>query len=156
MTALSYLTNEQISTIKQYFPKSRGKARASDKKVISGIIYVLKNGLRWLDAPKAYGSHKTLYNRYIRWSKLGIWEKIFTQLASADDLYEHLQLDSSHIKAHRTACSLKNDGKDRGLGRTKGGINSKLQLLCSHQGLPVALLVTSGNQSDHKGAKQMK
>ncbi len=76
MTSLFYLTNEQISTIKQYFPKSRGKARVSDKKVISGIIYILKNGLRWLDAPKAYGSHKTLYNRYIRWSKLNVWEKI--------------------------------------------------------------------------------
>ncbi len=58
MTALPYLTNEQISTIKRYFPKSRGKPRTSDKKVITGIIYILKNSLRWLDAPKAYGSHK--------------------------------------------------------------------------------------------------
>ena len=102
-----YLTEAQLSQMVSYFPKSHGKPRVDDRKVLSGIIYVLKNGLMWKDAPKEYGPYKTLYNRYIRWSRMGVFSKIFSGLVSEeiDDL-RILMIDSTYLKAHRTACSL--------------------------------------------------
>ena len=74
-----YITAEQLERIRPYFPLSHGVARVDDRKVISGIIYVIKNGLMWKDAPTEYGPYKTLYNRFIRWSNLGVFSKIFSE-----------------------------------------------------------------------------
>ncbi|WP_369126761.1 transposase [Saezia sanguinis] len=64
-----------------YFPVSHGITRIDDRKVINGIIHVLRNGLQWRDAPQDYGSYKTLYNRFVRWSCMGIFTQIFDALA---------------------------------------------------------------------------
>jgi transposase len=71
MSKVFMLTREQIAKITPYFPKSHGVERVDDRRVISGIIYVIRNGLMWKDAPAAYGPHKTLYNRFVRWSRMG-------------------------------------------------------------------------------------
>jgi putative transposase len=71
-----WLSAAQLKRIQPYFPRSHGRPRVDDRRVISGIIHVIRNGLRWRDAPKAYGPHKTLYNRFIRWSRMGVFERI--------------------------------------------------------------------------------
>jgi transposase len=63
MSDLYWLTDEQMARLSPYFPRSHGKPRAGDRRVLSGIIFVNRNGLRWWDAPREYGPHKTLYNR---------------------------------------------------------------------------------------------
>ena len=68
MNDLFLLSQAQMRRIAPYFPLSHGIPRVDDRRVISGIIFVIKNGLRWRDAPKDYGPHKTIYNRFIRWS----------------------------------------------------------------------------------------
>jgi len=110
MSDLYYLTPDQLSLIKPYFPPSRGVPRVDDLRVLSGIIHVLKRGLQWRDAPKEYGPHKTLYNRFIRWSRMGVFDRIFTALVGAEDIPEQLQIDATHLKAHRTAASLLKKG----------------------------------------------
>lgn len=60
-----WLSEAQIERIKPYFPLSHGVPRVDDRRVLSGIIHVLKRGLQWRDAPAGYGPHKTLYNRFI-------------------------------------------------------------------------------------------
>jgi putative transposase len=79
------LTESQLERIKPYFPLSHGIARVDHRLVVSGIIYVLRHGLQWKDVPPAYGSYKTLYNRFVRWSRLGIFNKIFEVLAKGTD-----------------------------------------------------------------------
>lgn len=106
MTDLFWLSREQLDRIKPYFPLSHGVPRADDLKVISGIVFVIKNGLRWRDAPKEYGPHKTLYNRFIRWSRIGVFDRIFAELAAELGPPDRLIIDSTHLKAHRTAASL--------------------------------------------------
>ena len=106
MTDLFWLSREQLDRIKPYFPLSHGVPRADDLKVISGIVFVIKNGLRWRDAPKEYGPHKTLYNRFMRWSRMGVFDRIFAELAAELGLPKRLIIDSTHLKAHRTAASL--------------------------------------------------
>jgi len=110
MNDLFYLSTGQLDLIKPYFPLSHGVPRVDDLRVVSGIIHVLKRGLQWRDAPQEYGPHKTLYNRFIRWSKLGVFNKIFVALSRADGIPEQLQIDATHLKAHRTAASLLKKG----------------------------------------------
>ena len=104
-----WLTQAQIERLKPYFPRSHGVPRVDDRRVLSGIIHVLKRGLQWRDAPAEYGPHKTLYNRFKRWSEMGIFDKIFIELSSSETPGE-LQIDATHLKAHRTACSLLKKG----------------------------------------------
>ena len=110
MTDLIWLSEAQMRRIKPYFPLSHGVPRVDDRKVISGIIFVIRNGLRWRDAPADYGPHKTIYNRFVRWSRLGVFSKIFVALASKGPRPERLMIDATHLKAHRTAASLLKKG----------------------------------------------
>ena len=103
-----WLTDAQFAKIAPHLPAdTRGKARVDDRRVISGIVHVLKSGGRWADAPAAYGPKKTLYNRFVRWSAKGVWTGIFDALACAGGPPEHVLLDSSAVKAHRCASGAK-------------------------------------------------
>jgi putative transposase len=110
MSDLFWLSRAQMRRIARYFPLSHGIARVDDRRVISGIIFVIRNGLRWRDAPAAYGPHKTIYNRFIRWSRLGVFNKIFAALAATGGQPDQLMIDATHLKAHRTAASLLKKG----------------------------------------------
>jgi transposase len=104
MSDLFLLSKAQMRRIEPYFPLSHGIPRVDDRRVVSGIIFVIRNGLRWRDAPKDYGPHKTIYNRFIRWSRLGVFNRIFAALA------DQVMIDATHLKAHRTAASLLKKG----------------------------------------------
>jgi putative transposase len=81
MTEMILLTEDQIARISPFFPLSHGKPRVDDRRVISSIIFVIRNGLRWRDVPASYGPHKTIYNRFIRWSEMCVFGRIFVELA---------------------------------------------------------------------------
>jgi transposase len=98
-----WISEAQLKRIKPYFPRSHGVPRVDDRRVISGIIHVIRNGLRWRDAPEVYGPHKTLYNRFVRWSRMGVFRRIFESLVSEGPQPERLMIDATHLKAHRTA-----------------------------------------------------
>ena len=107
-----WLTEQQFSKIEPHLPAdTRGKARVDDRRVISGIVHVLKSGGRWIDAPAEYGPKKTLYNRYVRWAAKGIWVGLFQALAQADGPPDQSLLDSSAVKAHRSAAGGKGGRK---------------------------------------------
>ena len=110
MSQLFYLSAEQLERIKPFFPRSHGIPRVDDRKVISGIIYVIKHGLQWKDAPREYGPYKTLYNRFLRWSRMGVFNNIFTELAKTAGQDGQVMIDATHLKAHRTAASLLKKG----------------------------------------------
>ena len=80
MADLFWLSEAQMAMISPYFPLAHGVPRADDRKIISGIIFIIRNSLRWRDAPKDYGIAKTIYNPFIHWSKLGVFVLIFSEL----------------------------------------------------------------------------
>jgi transposase len=82
MSDLFRLTDAQIARLAPFFPRSHGKPRVDDRRVLSGIIFINRNGLRWRDAPTAYGPHKTLYSRWKRWSEKGIFARMMAGLAA--------------------------------------------------------------------------
>lgn len=110
MNDLFLLSEAQMRRIEPYFPLSHGIPRVDDRLVISGIIFVIRNGLRWRDAPRDYGPHKTIYNRFVRWSRLGVFNKIFAELARKAGKPHRLMIYATHLKAHRTAASLLKKG----------------------------------------------
>ena len=79
---LYWLSEEHMGRLRPYFPKSHGMPRVDDQRVLSGIIFINRNGLRWCDAPKEYGPYKTLYNRWKRWSDMGVFARIMMGLAA--------------------------------------------------------------------------
>ena len=110
MSDLFWLTDAQMERLKPFFPLSHGVPRVDDRRVLSGIIFVNRNGLRWRDAPGVYGPHKTLYNRWFRWSRMGIFGRILLELVRQDTETETIMIDATHLKAHRTASSLRKKG----------------------------------------------
>jgi len=110
LTEVWMLSEAQMRRIEPCFPLSHGIPRVDDRRIVSGIIFVIRNGLRWRDAPAAYGPHKTIYNRFIRWSRLGVFNRIFAELAAKGGKPDRLMIDATHLKAHRTAASLLKKG----------------------------------------------
>ena len=113
MSDLFWLNDAQMTRLEPYFPKSHGKPGVDDRCVLSGIIFINRTGLRWRDAPAAYGPHKTLYNRWKRWSEKGIFAQMLAGLAGEDHEEKTVMIDATYLKAHRTASSL---------GVKKGGV----------------------------------
>lgn len=117
-----WLSEAQLRQIKPYCPLARGVPRVDDRRVVSGIIHVIRNGLRWRDAPAAYGPYKTVYNRFLRWSRMGVFDRIFAAVAAAGEPSDQLMIDATHLKAHRTAASLLKKGPFPGAsGARKAG-----------------------------------
>ena len=105
MARLFWLAEEAWTAIEPHLPRGRpGKPRVDDRRVISGILHVLKTGCCWRDVPAAYGPPTTIYNRFNRWSQRGLWQRLFARMAASGDVPEELSLDSSHVKAHRSAA----------------------------------------------------
>ncbi len=106
MSDLYWLTDEQMVSPSPYFAKSHGKPQVDDRRVLSGIIFVNRNGLRWRDAPREYGPHKTLYNRGKRWGDVGIFARMMEGLSAQKVKPQTVMIEATYLKAHRTASSL--------------------------------------------------
>src|ERR1700691_5493369 len=106
------LSDDEWALLEPLMPQSRKSARADDRKIMNAIFYVLHTGMPWRDLPERYGPYTTAYNRFNRWSRRGIWKRIFDTLAarSRDSLY---LIDSTIVKAHRAASGAKGGRKIR-------------------------------------------
>jgi transposase len=106
MSDLFWLTDEQMARLQPFFPRSHGRPRVDDRRVLSGIIFINRNGLRWRDAPREYGPAKTLYNRWKRWSDKGVFVAMMDGLSAKGTERKTIMIDATYLKAHRTASSL--------------------------------------------------
>ena len=118
MSNLFWLTEAQMARLQPFFSKSHGKPRVDDRRVLSGIIFINRNGLRWRDAPREYDPPKTLYDRWKRWSDKGVFARMMDGLAAEAAGPKTVMIDATDQKAYRTATSLRS--KKRGGRRPKG------------------------------------
>lgn len=116
MSNLFWLTDRQWAAIEASIPKNRrGVKPRRNREIISGIMHVLKVGCRWVDCPSEYGPHTTVYNRFNRWSKAGIWGKILKSLVTHDAIGVQC-IDRTVARAHRCAAGGKGGPKRRRSG----------------------------------------
>src|ERR1700730_11162514 len=103
-----WLNDAQWALIEAHLPKVHtGPERKDDRRVISGILHRLREGCRWRALPDEYGRYTTVFNRFNRWSKRGWWQKMFAALVEFDDPPALMMIDSSAVKAHRSAAGAK-------------------------------------------------
>jgi transposase len=104
------LTDAEWATIQPLLPRqSRGPRRKNDRRILNGIFYILRTGAPWRDLPERYGPRTTVYNRYVRWGRRGIWKGIFDALAKEEE-DSLVFIDASIVKAHRAAAGAKKGG----------------------------------------------
>lgn len=105
MRKIFWLSDEAWSGIELLLPSNQpGARRVDDRRVISGIIHVLQSGCRWRDCPAEYGPYTTIYNRFNRWSRRKVWQRIYATLVEAGRIGGTVALDSTQVKAHRSAA----------------------------------------------------
>jgi len=102
-----WLSDAEWTAVQPHLPSGRrGARRVDDRRVISGIMHMLRSGGRWCDCPSVYGPHTTIYNRWNRWSRQGVWQAIFYALTGSSGVFTG-SVDSTYVKAHRSAAGAK-------------------------------------------------
>ena len=105
------LTDFEWSVIEPLLPMDRrGPKPKNNRQILNGIFYILRAGCPWRDLPERYGPYTTVYNRYNRWAKQGVWLRIFEALAECSPGSLHL-IDSSIVRAHQHAAGGKRGGR---------------------------------------------
>ncbi len=111
---VQWLSDAEWARIEPLLPRGRkGAHRVDDRRVISGIVHMLKCGARWRDCPPEFGPYTTVYNRFNRWSRQGIWTDMFYALTGHTGIYGSAAIDATHIKAHRSAAGAKGGTSSR-------------------------------------------
>ena len=119
--AVYWLSDTEWAAIEPHLPRGRrGAHRVDDRRVISGIVYMLRSGARWRDCPAVYGPYTTVYNRFNRWSRQGVWGEIFYALTGVRDVISGA-IDSTYVKAHRSAAGAKG-GRSRRLSASHAAV----------------------------------
>jgi transposase len=143
------LSDHEWSVIQVMLPtKSRGKPRVNDRRVLNGIFWVLRSGAPWRDLPAIYGPPTTCYNRFVRWRRAGVWESIMRALTAAQNAAAQM-IDTSMVRVHQHAACIADSG-NQSVGRSRGGLTSKLHVVVDGQGLPVRVGITPGEAHDNR------
>jgi transposase len=143
------LSDKEWSIIRPMLPtKPRGVPRVDDRRVLNGISWVLRSGAPWRDVPALYGPRTTCYNRFVRWRRAGIWDSIMQALAAAHDAAVQM-IDTSMVRVHQHAACIADSG-NQAVGRSRGGLTSKLHVVVDGKGLPLRLGITAGQAHDNR------
>jgi transposase len=143
------LSDSEWSVIDAMIPnKPRGVPRVDDRRVLNGIFWILRSGAPWRDLPAIYGPRTTCYNRFVRWRRAGIWESIVKALAARHDAPVQM-IDTSMVRVHQHGACIA-DGARQALGRSRGGLTTKLHAVVNGKGLPLRLEVTPGEVHDNR------
>ncbi|WP_107486473.1 IS5 family transposase [Streptomyces sp. 13-12-16] len=154
------LTDQEWELLAPLIPRAAtGRPRVSDRQVINGMVYKIRTGISWRDLPERYGPWQTVYTRFRRYAIDGVFTRALQQIQAradaAGDIDWLVQIDSTIVRAHQHAAATGRKGgisgdepDDHALGRSRGGLTTKVHLACDGKGRPLALLVTPGQRHD--------
>ncbi|WP_418137849.1 IS5 family transposase [Agrobacterium sp. El2ro-1b] len=149
------LTNFEWRMISPLLPnKPRGVPRVDDRRVLDGIFWVLRSGAPWRDLPERYGPYTTCYNRFRRWTIAGIWDRLMEAITRPSDDGVTM-IDGTSVRVHHLAATLRADHQDRCLGRSRGGLTTKIHAVTDGNGLPIKITITPGNAHDLTAADEL-
>ncbi len=143
------LSDHEWVVIKPMLPnKPRGVPRVNDRRVLNGIFWILRSGAPWRDLPESYGPPTTCYNRFVRWRRAGVWDRIMKALAAAHDTTVQM-IDASIVRVHQHGACIAGN-REQQMGRSRGGLTSKVHAVVDTNGLPVRLGLSSGEAHDNR------
>ncbi|WP_371129462.1 IS5 family transposase [Streptomyces sp. TLI_105] len=154
------LSDAEWAVLSRFLPSSgtAGRPRADDRLVLNGIVWKLRTGSAWRDVPERYGSWQTLYTRFRRWALDGTFSRVLRQVQAekdtAGDIDWLVSVDSTIVRAHQHATGGKrghengDEAGDHALGRSRGGLSTKLHLACDGRGRPLGFVLSGGNAND--------
>ena len=123
------LTEYEWTAIKPMLPnKPRGVPRVNDRRVLNGILWVLRSGVPWRDLPESYGPPTTCYNRFVRWRQAGVWDRLMNALAAGQDAAVQM-IDTSVVRVHQHGSCIAGNAEQH-MGRSRGGLTSKIHCRC--------------------------
>jgi transposase len=150
-----WLGDKAWAAIEPLLPKIyAGARRQDDRRIISGIVHVLRSGCRWKDCPAVYGPSTTVYNRFNRWSGRGRWQAIFDTLVAIVP-GDTRSIDSTSIKVQRSAAGGKGGAREQAIGRSRGGRTTKIHGIADSQGRLFRFSLTPGNIADITAAHEL-
>ncbi len=148
------LRDEQWERIKDLLPGEAGDIGATaqdNRRFVEAVLYRYRAGIPRRDLPERFGGWKNTHRRFSRWAKSGIWQKVFQHLA-ADADNEYAMIDSTIIRAHQHSAGAPKKDEDQAIGRSRGGLSSKIHARLDALGKPLAFLLTPGQAHDLVGA----
>ncbi|WP_373635118.1 IS5 family transposase [Yoonia sp. SS1-5] len=149
------LTDFEWSVIEPLLPtKVRGVKRRDDRQVLNGIFWRLRTGAPWADIPARYGPYTTCVNRFNRWRRAGHWARI---LGAISEAYEGdvQMIDSSSIRVHQQGANGQKGGRSDCMGRSRGGLTTKIHALVDAVGRPIRLMLSAGQAYDGHAAMDL-
>ncbi len=160
------LSDEQWASIEHLFPIEFGTRRGRPysqphRTTIEGILYVIKEGIRWRLLPECYGNWKSVHKRFRRWTEAGIFQTIFETLSSMLDL-DIIMVDGTFIDVHKYATGARRDGRSRAasrehnaIGKTKGGLTTMLVAVVDKNGRFVRHILQPGNHFELRNVEPL-
>jgi transposase len=150
-----FLTDAQWTIISPLFPQcEEGKGFSqviSNRDAFEAVLYRSRTGSPWRDLPKEYGAWNTIYRRFCRWCDTEVFFKILDYLVEETDTdVSALKLDSTVCRAHKHAAGARKCEGDQAIGRSKGGLSTKIHAACATEVSPISLTLTGGQESDCK------
>jgi transposase len=133
---------------------SVGVTAADNRLFVEAVLYRYRTGMPWRDLPERFGEGTKIHTRFSRWAKSGVWKRMFQHLA-ADADNEYAMIDSTIVRAHQHSAGAKKSGEDQAIGRSRGGLSTKIHALVDALGNPTDFFLTGGEAHDLEGADHL-
>ena len=151
------LKDDQWTRIKDLLPGREGTVGVTaqdNRRFVEAVLYRYRTGMPWRDLPDYFGNWSVVHTRFSRWAKSGVWCKVFKHLAMDAD-NEYAMIDSSIVRAHQHSAVAMTDREAQAIGRSKGGLSTKINALVDALGNPTNFVLTPGQACDLDGADQL-
>nr|WP_201782673.1 IS5 family transposase [Calothrix sp. 336/3] len=154
MTRRYALRDDQWERIKDLLPGRKetvGVTAKDNRLFVEAVMYRYRAGIPWRDLPERFGDFRVVHTRFSRWAKRGVWQRVFEALADDAD-NEYAMIDSTIVRAHQHSAGARGDASSEAIGRSKGGLSTKIHALVDALGNPIGFHLTPGQAYDLDGA----
>jgi transposase len=127
--------------------RSRGTSGRDNRLFVEAVLWIARTGAPWRDLPDGFGNWNSIFRRFCRWSEKGVWGRIFADISDDPD-FEYLILDSTIVRAHQHAAGARKATGDQAIGRSRGGLSTKIHTAVRGLGCPVRFILTAGQRGD--------